>query len=40
MGMQSFHFNFIKFNKNNNKIDNELEAFSYPFKDDSMCYIF
>ena len=27
-------------NKNNNKIDNELEAFSYPFKDDSMCYIF
>ena len=24
MGMQSFHFNFIKFNKNNNKIDNEL----------------
>ena len=28
-------------NKNiNNRYDNELEAFSYPFKDDSLCYIF
>ena len=24
----------------NNRSDNELEAFSYPFKDDSLCYIF
>ena len=27
-------------NKQNNRNDNELEAFSYPFKDDSMCIIF
>ena len=27
-------------NKQGNRIDNELEAFSYPFKDDSMCVIF
>ena len=24
----------------NNRSDNELEAISYPFKDDSLCYIF